>query len=341
MGTITQHHRRLTASRLFVFFICFLLTISLQASEIAGKERKEKMPLISNETEVLIDEKQEEFSGHLITAATWFDSFFDNERYSTEENRTTARLKLSAGIDKHENFEFKPRVRLRLHLPRANNRLNLVVSANDDEDFDVERGVKGTNSRDDDADLTVGLQYFLAQTKSMNISTTAGVSFNYVYGGLRYRSAYDYGSWQGRLVSRFLYYTDDGFEFRNQYDVERQVSDALLFRTTLDVNWEESVSGVPHGLMFSLFQVLSADQALQYEIGNYFETSPSYQLSDMVFQLRYRQRFYRDWLVAEVAPMVSFPKEYDREMNPGIIFRLEVEFGHKSYTNQFGRIFSF
>jgi len=340
MRTVIYHHRWLTVSSFFVVFI-FSAILSAQAGEVDGKVQKEKVPLISTETEDYLDTKQEEFSGHLITAATWFDSFFDNERYSTEENRTTARLKLSAGIDRHESFEFKPRVRLRLHLPGASDKLNLLISANDDEDFDVERGLSGGNSRDDDADVTVGLQYFLAQTKTMNISTTAGVSFNYVYGGLRYRGQYDYGSWQGRLVSRLLYYTDDGFEFRNQYDVERQISNALLFRTTLDVNWEESESGLPHGVIFSLYQVLKYDRALHYEIGNYFETSPDYHLSDMVFQLRYRQRFYRDWLVAEVSPLVSFPKEYDREINPGIIFKLEVEFGHKSYSNQFGRIFSF
>ncbi len=340
MRTATHHRRRLMVACFFVFFISFFATLSVQASGVDGKAPKEKMPLISNETEALIDSKQEEFSGHLITAATWCDSFFDTERYSTEENRTTARVKLSAGIDRHESFEFKPRVRLKLHLPGANGRLNLLISANDDEDFDVER-TGGKNSRDDDADLSVGLQYFLIQTEKMNISTTGGVSYNYVYGGLRYRGAYDYGSWQGRFVSRLRYYTDDGWEFRNQYDIERQVSATLLFRTTFEADWEEVENGVPHGLIFSLFQVLKHDRALHYEIGNYFETSPGYHLSDMVFQLRYRQRFYRDWLVAEVSPLVSFPREYDREINPGIIFKLEVEFGHKSYTNQFGRIFSF
>ncbi len=334
-------HRWFTVS----FFLVFVILFFLMFSALAGAEdvmgQKEKMPLISHETEEYLDAKQEEFSGHLITAATWFDSFFDNERYSNEKNRTTARLELSAGIDRHEDFEFKPRVRFRLHLPRANDRLNLLISANDDEDFDVERDLSGKHSRDDDADLTIGLQYFLAQSKAMNISTTAGASFTYVYGGLRYRGKYDYGSWQGRLVSRILCYTDDGFEFRNQYDVERQVSDTLLFRTTFEANWEESVSGLPHGVKFSLYQVLKYDRALHYEIGNYFKTSPNYHMNDLVFQLRYRQRFYRDWLVAEVSPLVSFPKEYDREVNPGMIFKLEVAFGHKSYANQFERLFSF
>lgn len=175
----------------------------------------------------------------------------------------------------------------------------------------------------------------------MNISTTAGVSFNYAYAGLRYRGVYDYGTWQGRFVSRMRYYTDDGWESRNQYDIERHIFDKLLFRTTAEANWQEKENGIPHVLIFSLYQVLNADRALHYDIGNYFNTRPNYQMTDIVFRVRYRQRFYRDWLVAEVAPQVSFPKEYDREFNPGIIFKLEAEFGYKSYKDQMKQIFSF
>lgn len=306
---------------------------------IQGK--KDPIPFVSQEGEDTIDATQEKASEYLISAATWFDSFFDNERYTAEVNRTRAKLQLTTGVDKHEDFEFKTRLRWKLHLPSINKRLNLLISANDDEDFNVERGAGNLNSRDDDSDLSAALQYFLLQTKSMNISTTAGFSYNYAYAGVRYRGQYDYGSWQGRLVSRLRYFTDDGWEARNQYDIERQVSDTLLFRSTVDASWQEKENGLPHGLIFSLFQVIGADRALSYEIGNYFNTRPSYQMTDVLLRLSYRQRFYRDWLVFEAAPQVSFPKEYDREFNPGIIFKLEAEFGYKSYQEQFNNIFSF
>jgi len=86
-------------------------------------------------------------------------------------------------------------------------------------------------------------------------------------------------------------------------------------RTTIKGSWEEELDGVPHGVLFSLFQVLSEDQALQYQLGNFFQTSHSYQMTDLVFNLRYRQRFYRDWLVFEINPRFSFPEEYDRKIS--------------------------
>lgn len=306
---------------------------------IQGK--KDDIPLLSQETEDTVDETHEQVSATLLNAATWLDSFFDDKRYVAEENRTRAKLKLSAGIEKEGDFEFKPRVSLRLHLPRTEGRLSLLISANDDEDFDVDRNTAIVNNRDDEANLKGTLRYLVRETNKLNLSTSAGLSFNYAYAGIRYRRLFDYNSWQGRFTSRLRYYTDDGWELRNQYDLERQVSDNLLFRTTLEANWEEEFNGMPHAVIFSLFQVLRKDRAILYDIGNYLHTSPSYQMTDTIFRLRYRQRFYRDWLVFEVAPQIAFPKEYERDFTPGIIFKLEADFGYVSYREQFNNIFSF
>ncbi len=311
-----------------------------RASEII-KGEKTKLPLINQATEDSIDNSYDTISATVTSAATWLDSFFDSNRYTAEENKTRAKLKLMAGLENKDEFEFKPRVSIRLHLPGTQNRFNFILTANDDEDFEVDRAGNALNSRDDESTITGALQYFHKQTESMNLSSSAGVSTSYAYAGVRYRGLYDYGSWQGRLTSRFRYYTDDGFESRNQYDIERQVSSNLLFRTTTEANWEEAKNGVPHALIFSLYQVFKIDRAILYEWGNYFHTSPDYQLNDIIFRLRYRQRFYRDWLVVEVAPQVAFPEEYNREFTPGIILKLEAEFGYQSSQQQFNNIFSF
>jgi hypothetical protein len=355
-------HSTMTSSLTKPFFYSFIFTIAFipclctqaafsqtrkdidiidrtRAGEVIHGE-KQDIPLLNQATEEQMDKGYEQISETVISAATWLDSFFDDNRYTAEENKTRAKLRLMAGIEQDGSFEFKPRVSVRLHLPGAKDRLNLLISANDDEDFDVDRS-NSLNSRDKESDLTGSLQFFLKQTEKLNISTSLGLSTSYAYAGLRYRGFYDYGSWQGRFTSRLRYYSDDGLESRNQYDIERQVSEKLLFRTTLEANWEEEQNGVPHAITFSLFQVLKLDRAIMYDIGNYFDTRPNDHMADMVFRMRYRQRFYRDWLVVEVAPQISFPQEYDREFTPGIIVKLEAEFGYTSYKRQFDNIFTF
>lgn len=322
------------------FFLFLFSPQAGQAEELVPGQRDD-IPLISQEQEDRIDDTQVKVSEYLVSAATWFDSFFDDGRYEEEANRTQMRLKLSTGIDRHNHFEFKPRISLRLHVPKFSRKLNLTIFANDDEDFDVDTDPGDVNSREDEANVTAALRYFFRQSKAKNISTSAGVSFKYVYIGLRYRGSYDYGIWQGRLTSRLRYYTDDGWESKNRYDIERPLSDKFLFRTTVEGDFLEEERGLSHGLIFSLYQALKIDRALHYDIGTYFDTRPNYHMTDTVIRVRYRQRFYRDWLVFEVAPQISFPEEYDREVNPGIIFRLEAEFGYASYEKQIKQIFSF
>ena len=245
------------------------------------------------------------------------------------------------GIEDRGDFEFKPRLKLRLHLPSIEKRLNFLLSANSDDDFDVDRNSTALNSRADETNLQGALQFYIRQKENMNIATSVGLSTGYAYAGARYRGLYDYNSWQGRLVSRLRYYTDNGFEFRNQYDIERQVAEQFLFRTSLEVNWEEEYNGVPHSVSLSLFHVLRSDRALVYDISNFLHTSPSYKLLNTVFRVRYRQRFYRDWLVVEIAPQLAFPQIYDRDITPGIIIQLEADFGYTNYEQQFNNIFSF
>ncbi|MEJ2058740.1 MAG: hypothetical protein P8X39_12985 [Desulfofustis sp.] len=61
----------------------------------------------------------------------------------------------------------------------------------------------------------------------------------------------------------------------------------------------------------------------------------------MQLKLRYRQRFYRDWLVLEVAPQVTFPSDHDHEMNPGLIVKFEADFGYLEDLQAYQSVFKF
>ncbi len=110
--------------------------------------------------------------------------------------------------------------------------------------------------------------------------------------------------------------------------MERHFSKQWLFRTSANVAWYEEEDGLPHSLIFKLYHVLSKERMLLYEVGNYFNTEPSHRMTDVQLRLRYRQRFYRDWLILEIAPQISFPEAYDRKANPGIVLRVEADFGY-------------
>jgi hypothetical protein len=78
--------------------------------------------------------------------------------------------------------------------------------------------------------------------------------------------------------------------------------------------------------------------SLGYSKNDDFEVKPRFDLrlrlprlsSRAQFIISYRQRFYRDWLVLEVSPRISFPEDHDRDPNSGIIFKIEAAIGYKA-----------
>ena len=289
-----------------------------------------------------LDELQQKGSQYVTGAAQWLDSFFNDPRYIAEENRTRARISLKLGYDRFDEFEVKPGLRLRLRLPGLEDRAKFYLKAGDD-DFDIDSNSIIETENDRDEDVTAGFKYFLKQTEKYNISTGVGASTSYVYAGLRFRHLHPFFSttWKGRFTNRLRYYSDDGWENKAAYDIERYLGDKFFFRTSFTGVLQEVDDNIPLSAVARLYQVIDIDRALQYDLGTYFDTDPDFDVEDVQLRIRYRQRFYRDWLVLEIAPQLTFPSEYDHEINPGITFKFEADLGYEEYENAYKSIFKF
>lgn len=317
----------------------FSMPVSPSFSWEGDEPDKERIPFLNESSERKLDAGHKKLSERLVSAARWFDSFFDDPRYHEEENRTRARVRCDFGYSREEGFEVSPRFSLDLKIPRLSNKIHLYLSLEEEDAFDMDSDPVSDAPRHQEAEndgFTAGLQYFFPSTNSFNLSATTGLSFDYAYAGLRLRYLTDFGSWQGRLSDRFRYYTDDGWENKLSCDLERHFSGEWLFRMTAIVFWYENETGYPHSFSLRLYRIISEDRAIMYEAGHYYDTEPGYTLTDQQFRIRFRQRFYRDWLILEIAPQLTFPKDHGRDANPGIVVRLEAEFGYSTPKNRFG-----
>lgn len=277
--------------------------------------------------EVWIDDVHRSVSTTLLATSSWIDDFFDDRRFVAEENRSRARLKLTTSYYEDDDFEFKPRVNIRVHLPRWSERLHLLFFASEDEKPETVRSDATIPEDRNEKEASAALQYFLKETEKDNISFTGGVSFDYLYGGARYRYEKDVGSWKGRFVTLLRYYTDDGWENLNTLDFDRELSEKWFLRATAQLNWFEEEDDLPLALMLRLYQVLGTDKVLSYEWENHFASVEQGELTDLWLLVRYRQKFLRDWLYFEISPRVNFSKDNDREANFGLLFRIEMNFG--------------
>lgn len=324
-----------------IFLLLWMVPVfvSSAAGHEEGGDIQDELPAETDDQ--AMDNVHNMASKGLLKTAQWLDSFFDDSRAEVEENTTRATIKAALGYSRKDDVEIKPGISLRLRLPRFSERVNIFFDGGGDSDLNITQDPLADRPADKDGEsraLNTGLRYFFKESETYNIHFDAGLSWNYLYAGVRFRAMQDFGIWQGRLTNRFRYYTDDGLENRTGYDLERRITDRLLFRTTAAVNLYEDVRGVPHSLSVRLYQVISPTQAISYEMGVYLDTSPDYRATDTQFLLRYRQRLLRDWLIFEISPRLTFP-EPDRRANPGILVSFEATFGHASDKEEYRRIF--
>lgn len=327
---------------IFVFLSIMTFLQPSRAAEINEASQGEDIPLLDESQEKALDEQQEIISERLISAAEWIDSFFDDGRYYEEENKTRATFSLEFGYTKNDDFEVNPRISLRMQLPKISKKLNLIVKGADDEEYDTDGNLRSPG--DDSTDrgqLEAALQYFFIDSENSNISTSFGGSYDYLYGGVRYRYLNDFGKWQGRFTDRLRWYTDDGWENRTTIDFERRFSEDWMFRSITTGTWYESDNSIPYSQIVRVFQVLSKEKAVLYEAGAYFDTEPDNGLVDFQIKVSYRQRFYRDWLALEITPQISFPEDHGRDANPGIFIKIEADFGYTSSDELFKKIFKY
>lgn len=336
-------------SLVFVYIIISLLIVgeiwaedSVQKSTNSGEEQIPTTPELGEGREAKLDFMQKKASTLLLDTAQWIDSFFDDGRFLSEENKSRGTVRLYFGYSKNDHLEVKQRLDLRIKLPKLSRKLNLLLEGSDDSDFDVDSNPITSRPTNEDAEhgqWRLALRYFFKESEKYNVSFDAGVSWGYLYGGAKLRAIQEYNAWLGRFTNRFRYYTDDGWENKTAYDLERDLSEKFFFRSTTGINMFEREEGIVHYQRFSLFQVLSPLKAVAYEGGIYFDTEPSHKMTDIQFIVKYRQRFLRDWLVLEISPRISFPKDHNRVANPGIIFTFEAAFGYDADNEGYKKIF--
>lgn len=307
-----------------------------------GADQGQDIPLLDKEKEDKLDEVQAGATNLLYDTANWIDSFFDDERSLEEDNKTRATAKLETGYSRDGGLEVKPRLNVRLQLPKLSSRAHLVISGSDDEDFDIgDNPLNQSPGHNDEetGELTAALRFFLKESEKYNINVDTGMSWTYVFASLRYRAIQDIGNWQGRFTNRLRWYSDDGWENKVGYDLETSIGDNFFFRSSTSAGVYERTEGIPHGQTFKLFQVFSSLRAISYETGFYFGTDPEYIMTDAKLTVKYRQRFYRDWLVFEISPRINFPEDNDYEANPGLMFTFEATFGYDADKESYRKVF--
>jgi hypothetical protein len=310
------------------------LKISLAIEQVhADGSTDQSTPSVQNEDDYVVEELHDFLSDTVQNTATWIDSFFSDERYEAEQNKSRIKIKIGPAWEDGSGGSLSTKFNARVALPETNKNLYLIVAGDDGSDPEdtPEDDVRNRVTERDSDNVAAGLQYFFLDKQNSNLSAVAGLSFNEntptgVFGG-RYRHYWSPEPWGTRFTQRAGWLTSDEFILRSRLDFERPVASDLLFRQTLSGSWFESEDGYFYNIDFALIQRLGPNKAISYSWNNQFQTEPSNRLEEIAFRPKYRQAIWRDWLWLEVAPQMTFPRSRDFDPTPGIFAGFEIRFG--------------
>jgi len=274
-------------------------------------------------------------SENILDTAKWLDSFFDDPRFRAEDNRTRVKIDAEYLWERGTTSDFRFPISAQLKLPKLQNRARFAVFGSPQQGVEGEPPPSGTAASKlpgaQQNNPTAALDYFFWATERLNIGTRVGVRFREgsptLYVEPRYRQLQKFDPWAFRFTQDFKWWTDVGWESTTTFDLERPLGDKFFFRTTLQGAWTQEVEDIYHySLAFNVRQILSPRRVVQYELVNGFETDKD-SLKEIRATLRFREKIWRDWMFFEVAPYVSFRRDHDFDLLPGVLLRFEMIFG--------------
>jgi hypothetical protein len=274
-------------------------------------------------------------SERLLTTAVWLDSFFSDDRYMKEENRSYIRVRYDIFKEESTKATFKPTVDVRLALPQLEKKAHIAITAEPAETPAATPVPPSTTTEriatTEQRNVTTALNYILRSTAEQNFIVRTGAQFTrgtpVVFISPRYRYFVPITTWDFRFTDEVIWKTDTRWQMNTVFDLERQLPHNLFFRTSIGGSWIETRDGYLYGIGFTLRHPINWKRAIDYEWNNTFQTRPVGELVEVLFRVRYRQSFLRKWFFFEVAPQCRFPRDRDYHGTPGILFRLEMFFG--------------
>lgn len=250
--------------------------------------------------------------------ALWFDNFFVDER-ADEDGRagTVVRWYNDFSYIENEGYQFKTKLRFRLHLPKATKRLKLVFES--DEKDDLTELLPSTRS---DAEETLGLRYdwYSEAKQSFNIKVTARPGIE-----ARYRYTYPFSDDTLARITQKIYQKKRLTGESTQLDIDHSLNPTFLLRWTNLATYEDDIKGWNLGSGVTLFQHISDKQAINYQASISGTNRPYHYLENTRIAISYRQNIWRDWLYYEIRPEYNWKEEPDVERYQEAMVTLRFE----------------
>jgi len=268
------------------------------------------------------DQAQRFFSSQFCQPASWFDSFFADDRaQESYQADTHARLQNDLTYTFGEGFDYTAELSASLKLPRAKQRIKLEFAGEQEDSLTDLVPTDETQTRS-----SIGLFYELFQSPradiNLRVKLNPSIRLNYHY---RYPLSDSFAT----RVTQELFNVDGDVGLLSRLDFEKDFANGYLLRQSNSLKSADSINGQEWVVVLQLYQFVDPQSAFSYEWSRTGKTRPIDFVDSERLGVRYRQNFLRKWLFYEISPAARWQQEKaedERERFNEILFRLEVNF---------------
>jgi hypothetical protein len=279
-----------------------------------------------------LDRTHSYFNRQLCEPAAWFDGFFGDPRAFEETPvGTFIRLRNSLDWDERDGWSAGVRVRANIQLPRASERLRLLITSDDDLSGDFEDR-SGIGEGEDQTRLGLRFIANASARSQLDVDGTVRVTSGKLNPRLRGRYRYVQGlsaTTLARATQAIFWERDQGFGTTSRLDWEWLPNRDSLLRLTGEGTYSEGSEGIDWRGSVIGFRQLTPKTALRAELGAFGYTDPRFEAEEYFVALRYRRQFLRPWLFYELQPEYAWPLDSvngDRGSDWRFRFTIEVQF---------------
>lgn len=273
-------------------------------------------------------------SDSVYQSAVWFDNFFIDENTEQESPKTTARIRLGWEPKARDWGEFDTRFRIKVKLPHLKDKVDLILSDDDDSEQSY-LPLESVNARpsDEKEHFSAAVRITHSKSTSRKVESRLGISGGDIFVRAKHERRL---SWQDqhsfKIEPSVYYFLDDGLGAKLLMEYDYQIDQTTQLRVNYSVRGSQSFSGIrwKHGF-YRLKQLkYNAASIMALQVQGERNGENGFIIDKYTLSYRYRFSAIRDWLYFEIEPFVEWTEKEDYSTTPGLALRVEGYFskGH-------------
>jgi len=276
-------------------------------------------------------------STNLEELARALDSILGGQRAMEDTTGSYLRIRGGASQIAENDPELSVDTKLQLILPNTNDKLKIEFDSGRylDKMTAADRTadqlpVEESTGAADSSSLFAGLILNALRSENWRISLGGGVKVDWPLDpNVRAQIAWTSGGdsdWRLNLGEEGFWYSTEGFSARTRAEVTGKITRDSLLSLSAIALWTDGNNDWQLGQTLALLTAVDEDTGLAYRVGALQKTRPRLSEDRYFTDITCRRRLYSDWLFMEMRASVSWPRDRDFTVTPGVFLWLETLF---------------